>query len=105
MPLLDIVGVASSGKSFYVGFCFVSKENAEHFTFALRCLQEVYSQLNLDYLGTILTDGDEAGARTRTRTGWSSGLRAALEVKEQSRSIRAVAMRLARVLYRPALII
>src|ERR1700740_107688 len=57
MPLLDIVGVTSLGKSFYVGFCFVSKEDTEHFTFALRCLQEVYSQLNLDYPRTILTDG------------------------------------------------
>ena len=39
MPLLDIVGVTSLGKSFYVGCCFVSKENAEHFTFAQRYIQ------------------------------------------------------------------
>jgi MULE transposase domain len=42
MPLLDIVGITSLNTSFYVGFCFVAKEDFNHYEFALRCLDEIY---------------------------------------------------------------
>ena len=41
MPLLHMVGVTSSGRSFSVGFCFLSGEKEEDYTWALRCFQVI----------------------------------------------------------------
>lgn len=62
MPLLDIVGITSLNTSFYVGFCFVqvAKEDFNHYEFALRCLDEIYSGLDLAHPRTIITDKDDA---------------------------------------------
>jgi MULE transposase domain len=60
MPLLDIVGVNALNKSFYVGFCFLSKEDADYYEFALQNLQSIYTQLTLEFPKTIIVDKDDA---------------------------------------------
>ncbi|KAJ5489400.1 hypothetical protein N7539_004290 [Penicillium diatomitis] len=62
MPLLDIVGTLCAGQSFYAGFAFMSNQQEPSFTFALRCLLEVYETetISKGYPSTIFTDKDDA---------------------------------------------
>jgi histone-lysine N-methyltransferase SETD2 len=60
MPLLDIVGVNSVGRSFYVGFAFLPSEREDAYSWALRCLQAVYDEYDLGYPLTVFTDKEKA---------------------------------------------
>jgi hypothetical protein len=62
MPLLDIVGVTATNKTFYVGFAFLGDEKQPSYEFVLRNLKCIYSQLNLSIIApaTVLTDKDRA---------------------------------------------
>lgn len=60
MPLLNIVGAASSGQTFHAAFAFLSNEKEESISFALECLQELYQKEGLTAPKTIFTDKDNA---------------------------------------------
>jgi hypothetical protein len=47
-------GVTSLNISFYVGFCFVVKEDFEHYEFVLLCLDVILSRLGLARPRTIM---------------------------------------------------
>lgn len=57
MKLLDIVGVTKLNSTFFVGFCLLAAEEKESFSWALRCLKEIYSGV-IHTLGplTVMTD-------------------------------------------------
>jgi MULE transposase domain len=55
MPLLHMVGITSSGRSFSIGFCFLLGEKEEDYTWALRCFQAIGIKPKL-----IVMDGDIA---------------------------------------------
>lgn len=62
LPLLDIVGFAATGSTFYAGFAFMRDEKEDIYEVMLSCLAEVYQSLGLDppYPYTILTDKEKA---------------------------------------------
>jgi hypothetical protein len=61
MPLLDIMGSTATNATFYIGFAFLSDEKQESYKFALKCLQDIYNDLQIGpYPETIMTDKDEA---------------------------------------------
>jgi len=60
MPLLDIVGVTATGKTFFVGFGFVQNEQEPSLTFILNNLRDIYRKLNLADPRTFLVDKDHA---------------------------------------------
>lgn len=60
LPLLDIVGSASTGQTCYIAFAFFQDEKEDNYEVILRCLAEVYDSLNLAYPCTILADKERA---------------------------------------------
>jgi hypothetical protein len=60
LPLLDIVGLASTGQTCYIAFAFVQDEKEDSYEIILRCLAEAYDSLDLAYPRTILTDKERA---------------------------------------------
>jgi len=42
MPLLDIIGVDTTGRSFYIAFAFLSGETEEDYTWVLERLKTLY---------------------------------------------------------------
>ena len=60
MPLFDIIGIDCLQRTFYVGFCFLAREDQDIIEWALTCLQYLYSSLGLPPPRTIVTDRDNA---------------------------------------------
>ena len=60
MPMLDIVGIAATGQTFFAGFAFLSDEKQASYEFALQCLREVYSTFSSAGPRTIFTDKEKA---------------------------------------------
>ncbi|OQD67366.1 hypothetical protein PENANT_c317G11027, partial [Penicillium antarcticum] len=60
MPLLDIIGVNSIGRSFCVGFAFLPSEREDAYRWALRCLQGIYDEYGLGKPLTVFTDKEKA---------------------------------------------
>ena len=48
LPLLDIIGFAATGSSFYVGFAFMKDEKQDSYEVVLSCLAEAFESLTLD---------------------------------------------------------
>ncbi|MCI29376.1 protein FAR1-RELATED SEQUENCE 5-like, partial [Trifolium medium] len=59
MPLFEMVGVASTGKTFNVAFAFLSNEKEENFTWALQQCQGLMRSEGMGPMVT-LTDRDTA---------------------------------------------
>ena len=59
MPLLDIVGVTATNSTFYVGFAFVKDEKQPTYEFVLKCLDNLYRQLNIPSPMTTFVDKDQ----------------------------------------------
>ena len=60
LPLLDIVGFASTGQTFHLAFAFMKDERQDTYEITLQCLAEAYDSLNLVHPRTILTDKERA---------------------------------------------
>ncbi|KAJ6142418.1 hypothetical protein N7471_001906 [Penicillium samsonianum] len=60
LPLLDIVGFASTGLTFHIGFAFIKDKKDDSYEVVLNCLAEAYDSLGLEYPHTILTDKEQA---------------------------------------------
>ena len=60
MPLFDIVGIDCLQRTFYAGFCFLAREDQEHFEFALASLQDLLHFLGRPPPQTLITDKDWA---------------------------------------------
>ncbi|KAL2888806.1 putative Mutator-like element transposase [Ceratocystis lukuohia] len=56
MPLLDMIGVDATSRSFCIAFAFLSGETEEDYTWALQQLKELYEQCNGVFPSVILTD-------------------------------------------------
>ena len=60
LSLLDIVGLASTGQTYFLAFAFIRDEKQDTYEVVLRCLAEAYDSLSLQYPRTILTDKERA---------------------------------------------
>lgn len=60
LPLLDIVGFAATGSSFFIGFAFLRDEKDDTYEVVLSCLADVYHSLGLELPRTILTNKEDA---------------------------------------------
>lgn len=60
LALLDIVGLASTGRTYFLAFAFIRDEKQDTYEIVLRCLAEAYDSLSLQYPRTILTDKERA---------------------------------------------
>lgn len=60
LPLLDIVGPASTSQTYFLAFAFIRDEKQDTYEVVLRCLAEAYDSLGLQYPRTILTDKERA---------------------------------------------
>ena len=63
MPVLDIVGVTATKRSFIAGICFMQEETTEAYTDALRLLKDIYQSFpprSIPGPLTILTDKERA---------------------------------------------
>ena len=58
--LLDIVGFAITGATFYLGFVFIKDEYYNSYEVTLNYIAEVYDSLGLDPPRTILIDKEDA---------------------------------------------
>ena len=56
MPLLNMIGVDASQRSFCIAFAFLSGETEEDYTWALSRLKSLYEQHNTKFPSVILTD-------------------------------------------------
>ena len=56
MPLLDMIGVDASQRSFCIAFAFLSGETEEDYTWALSRLKSLYELHNTKFPSVILTD-------------------------------------------------
>jgi len=56
MPLLDMIGVDATQRSFCIAFAFLSGETEEDYTWALERLKSLYEQCNATLPSVILTD-------------------------------------------------
>ena len=56
MPLLDMIGVDATGRSFCIAFAFLSGETEEDYTWALERLKALYEQCGRVFPSVILTD-------------------------------------------------
>lgn len=56
MPLLDIIGVDASQRSFCIAFAFLSGESETDYTWALERLKSLYEQCSITLPSVILTD-------------------------------------------------
>lgn len=56
LPLLDIVGFASIGSTFYLRFAFIRDEKEDTYEVMLSYLTKAYESLGLDTPRIILTD-------------------------------------------------
>ena len=58
MPLLEIVGITSTNKTFCIAFVFMHKEKVSNYTWAIECLKSrIYDNF---YPGAIVTDRELA---------------------------------------------
>lgn len=60
LPLLDIVGFASTGQTFHLAFGFIQDEKQDSYEVILRCLAEAYESLEIQHPRTILIDKERA---------------------------------------------
>ena len=60
MPLLDIIGIDGSNRSFCIAFAFLRGENEEDYLWALERLKSLYEISQVEYPSIILTDCAEA---------------------------------------------
>jgi len=60
MPMVDIVGVTTLNKTFFVGFGFIRSEKEPFYRFILRDLHDIYRQLNLPDPRVVLTGKEKA---------------------------------------------
>ncbi|KAL2137775.1 hypothetical protein VTI28DRAFT_8314 [Corynascus sepedonium] len=60
MPLLDMIGVDATGRSFCIAFAFLSGETEEDYTWALERLKTLYEQCGRIFPSVILTDRCQA---------------------------------------------
>lgn len=56
MPLLDMVGVDASQRSFCIAFAFLSGEGEDNFAWALDRLKSLYEQCNTPFPSVVLVD-------------------------------------------------
>jgi hypothetical protein len=56
MPLLDMIGIDATGRSFCIAFALLSGETEEDYTWALERLKSLYQQSNTTLPSVILTD-------------------------------------------------
>ena len=56
MPLLNMIGVDASQRSFCIAFAFLSGDTEEDYTWALSRLKSLYEQHNTKFPFVILTD-------------------------------------------------
>ena len=60
MPLLDMIGVDATGRSFCIAFAFLNGETEEDYIWALERLKTLYEQYNGVFPSVILTDRCQA---------------------------------------------
>jgi MULE transposase domain len=60
LALTNIVGVTSNNESFFIGNCFMRKEDKEGFLFALNHFKRLYTEASLTFPDVIITDVDAA---------------------------------------------
>ena len=56
MPLLNILGITSLHKNFWIGFCFLRNEAEPDFRWVLLCIRTLYRRIGLRGPKVILTD-------------------------------------------------
>lgn len=56
MPLLIITGQTALHKTFYVAFCFISKEKIQDYKWVLQQLKDLYAKWELPFPVVIITD-------------------------------------------------
>ena len=56
IPLLNIIGITSLGKNFWVAFCFLRNEKEGDFRWVMRCIRALYRRLGLRGPKIVLTD-------------------------------------------------
>ena len=56
--LFNIVGVDCLQQTFFVAFCFLAREGEEDFTWVLNELKNIYTEVKIPRLETVITDGD-----------------------------------------------
>ena len=62
MPFLDIVGISTTGTTFFAGLCFMDAEEIEDYVWALVRLKLLYQRLRIAYPGVLVTDREPAVA-------------------------------------------
>jgi MULE transposase domain len=60
MPTLNISGMATTGKSFFVGFGLAPNEQQDSYQFVLNALRKAYLDLNLSRAETPITDNNNS---------------------------------------------
>jgi len=60
LPLLDILGVTALNTTYYVGFCFMVKEEREDYVWVLQNLRALYNSLGIEAPKVIVTDRELA---------------------------------------------
>jgi hypothetical protein len=58
MPLVNIVGITSCNKSFFVGSAFLPSEKVLDYEWVFETIEEVYDVLKLSYSKTFVINGD-----------------------------------------------
>jgi hypothetical protein len=56
MPLLDMINVNATGRSFCIAFAFLSGKTEEDYTWALKRLKMIYKQYREIFLSVVLTN-------------------------------------------------
>ena len=56
MPLLNIIGITSLGKNFWVVFCFLCSEKEGDFVWVMRCIRALYRRIGGRAPKVVLTD-------------------------------------------------
>ena len=59
MPLLDIIGMAATGDTFYTVFGFMHDETEDTYGFILKCLSDVLLYFRCGHPQTIVTDKEK----------------------------------------------
>jgi len=60
LPLLRILGITALKTTYYVGFCFMAKEEREDYIWVLQNLRALYNSLGIEAPKVIITDRELA---------------------------------------------
>lgn len=66
LPLLQIVGVTATNRTFHVAFAFIPEETTFGYTFPIRCLKSLFDRLEIHYPAVFLSDKETALRNTLT---------------------------------------